>query len=160
MQNNVYVFKEPPYLLGVTQDDFESHLPLNQAWISPEPNSSNIWRFKTKDRSPRKGFFVHPGALFGFQKVQISNTSVLFLKKLDNEIEIGILMNEFLLQTSNKKAGSKQLSVDFVKNFPEKLPKTAFHFVQRHKRKNVFVINFDGLMDEFTIVWPNYIEIE
>ena len=159
MQNNLYVFREHPYLLGVKPDEFESYLPLNKVWISPLSNHSNIWRFEVKNGSIRQGFFIHPGGLLGLQKAQISNYSVLFLKKLSDDIEIGILMNDFLLQIADKKLAPKQLDVNFLKNFPDSLPKPAFHFVQRHQRKNVYVISFDGLIAEYEIKWPDRKEL-
>lgn len=154
MQQSLFVFREQPYLFGIESNDFDSYLPLNKVWISPDPVTPNIWHFEVKNSKSRKGYFIHPATLFGFRDVQISNSSVLFLMKLENGMETGILMNDFVMQLSDKKVGLKQYETELVKSFPESLPKSAFRFVQKYKRNNIFVFDVAGLIKEFGIHWP------
>lgn len=154
MQQRLFVFREQPYLFGIVDSDFDAYLPLNQVWISPDSVTPNIWHFELKNGSSRKGCFIHPATLFGFREVQISNSSVLFLKKQENGMETGVLMSDFVMQLSDKKVGLKQFETDLVKSFPQELPKSAFRFVQRFKRNNIFVFDVAGLLNEFSICWP------
>lgn len=154
MQQRLFVFREQPYLFGIVNSDFDTYLPLNKVWISPDPETPNIWHFEVKNSASRKGCFIHPATLFGFGEVQISDSSVLFLKKQDNGMETGILMNDFVMQLSDKKVGLKQYETELVKSFPENLPKSAFRFVQRYKRSNIFVYDVAGIIKEYNIQWP------
>ena len=151
--DGLLVFKEQTHLFGIRNSDFDSYFPLNKLWISPSNKEQLLWKFEGKQGKP-KGYFVHPAMLFGFKDVKFSQSSIVFLKKLNKNISVGLIMNDFYTRIINGRIGPKVLSTDLVKNFPINLPKAAFHFVKRYKRKNIMVINLEGLIDEFRIEWP------
>ncbi len=140
MKNTLLVFREQNLFFGIRSNDFEQYFPLNKVWISQANNSSQVWRFEGKEKK-EKGCFIHPGSLFGFSKFRISQTGVIFLKNISNQLPMGILMNEFLMKISLKKIGTKKIDIEQLKKFPTHLPKSAFHTVQRYKRKNIFIID-------------------
>lgn len=154
MQNKLIIFQESSHLIGINPSDFDSAIQLNAVWISPSATSENVWEFESKDAA-WKGCFVHPGTLFGFGKVYFDASSYLFLQKENDDFYIGILMNEFLIQLSEKRTLSKKLEIDLVKNFPAELPKSAFQFVHRYKRKNVLVLHPAGLLETYHIKLPS-----
>ncbi len=154
--NNIFVFRERAHLFGVLVDDFESHLPLNRVWVSHNTEDSPFWQFEDQ-RTSQKGHFIHPATLFGFENLSFSESSVLFLNTQSEKLKVGVLMNEFLMKLINKKSVNRALAVDLVKNFPPALPKTAFKFVHRFKRNNIYVLNPEGLLKEFNLTWPESI---
>jgi hypothetical protein len=154
--SDLFVFREQSHLLGILADDFESHLPLNRVWLSHDNDNSPFWKYEDKQTS-EKGYFIHPAMLFGFNNMSFCQSSIIFLNRHQDSMNVGILMNEFLMKIIHKKSGNKALAVELVKNFPSVLPKSAFHFVHRFKRKNILVLNPEGLMKEFGLTWPQAI---
>ncbi len=152
--DDLFVFKEQMHFFGIRKSDFDNYFPLNQMWISPLDDMQLLWRFESIQGKP-KGYFVHPAMLFGFKDVNFSQSSIVFLKKLNHKTSVGLIMNDFYTQIVNGNVGPRLLSTDLVKNFPANLPKNAFHFVKRYKRKNIMVINLEGLVDEYKIEWPD-----
>lgn len=154
MHNNLLIFREQSYLFGLLPAEFENYLPLDTVWISPFQDSPHIWQYETKE-SAKKGYFVHPGTLFGFSNLSFSENSVIFLTEIKNKMGFGVLMNGYLTQLSEKVTLQKKMDLELVSNFPDNLPKSAFQYVQRYKRKNVLVLDLKGLIKEFDIEWPN-----
>ena len=152
-QKSIFVFREQPHLFGILPGDFDTYLPLEQVSISHDSENPLLWIYEEKQTS-KKGYFIHPALLLGFKKITFSKSGILFLKNNTQETDIGILMNDFLMKIVQKKAGSRTLSVDLVKNFPSEFPKRAFRFVQRFKRQNILVINPEGLIKEFNLSRP------
>lgn len=151
--NSIFVFKEQTHLFGILPTDFYTFLPLNKLWISPVSKDSPLWRFEGES-SIQQGYFVHLATLFGFKDIRFSQSGVIFLKQHTKKSYVGIVMNDFLMQIMNRKIGPKTIAIELTKNFPPNLPKSAFHFVQRYKRKNIMVINPEGLLKEYDITWP------
>jgi hypothetical protein len=151
--NSIFVFKEQSHLFGILPTDFNTFLPLNKLWIAPVSNDSPLWKFEGTP-SNQQGYFVHLATLFGFKDVRFSQSGVVFLKQHAKNMFVGIVMNDFVMQIVNRNIGPKTIAMELTKNFPPNLPKSAFHFIQRYKRKNIMVINPEGLMKEYKIEWP------
>jgi hypothetical protein len=151
--NSLFVFKEQTHFFGIRNSDFDTYFPLNRLWISPTNEKQLLWKFEGRQEK-QKGYFIAPGILFGFKDVKLSESSIVFLKKFSHQSSVGLVMNDFYTQIVNTRVGPKVLSTELIKNFPEHLPKSAFHFVKRYKRKNIMVINMEGLLNEYEIEWP------
>ena len=151
-QNSLLVFKEETVYFGLLADEYDTYLPLNQLSISPHGQNALLWKFEAK-QSRQKGCFTNPAMLFGFKDIKFSQSGIVFIKRLSTKESMGLLMNDFITQIVRKKTGLKTSPVHLNKNLPPTFPKSAFHFIQRHQRKNVLVINPDQLRREFPIVW-------
>lgn len=150
--NHLFVFKEQSLTLGVLPNEFDLVVPLNQYWISQSTTNPKIWKFN-RENSSRSGFFVHPASLFGLKEVRFSDRGIAFLKKQSEDKYIGMVLNQYLMKIGVKKLGPKLIAADLVKNLPQNLPKSVFRSVQRFQRKNIFILNFDGILDEYKIDW-------
>ncbi len=147
MSSKLLVFRDHSYLFGILPEEYDMHLPLNQVTITQDKQNSDLWFFETK-KDNINGQFVHPLALFGFRKYSFSQNSVLFIRNLSHSElpSFGLVMNDFYMQLSERRVEPKKIEPEVVKNFPKHFPKDAFHYVQRYKRKNIFVINPDALL--------------
>ncbi len=147
MTSKLFVFQETNILLGLDPDEFDKHIALNQVTISRHNDNPDYWHFEGKN-SDEKGLFLHPASLLGLGKLDFSQKSYLFIKKQGEgqELSPGLLMNNFQMQITTKKTGSKMILPGVAKNFPKQVPKSAFRFIQRFKRKSILVIDPPALL--------------
>jgi len=151
-RNSLLVFKEGATYFGLLADEYDTYLPLNQLSISPHQQNDLLWDFHGK-QSKQKGCFTNLAMLFGYADIRFSQSGVIFLKRLSTKESIGLLVNEFITQIVNKKTGFKKTATYLSNNIPPALPQSVFHFIQRHQRKNILVINPEKLRQEYPIVW-------
>ncbi len=153
MSSRLFIFQEQAYLFGIQSGEFDKHLLLNRVTVFQDKQHTDLWKYEIKDNS-ESGYFIHPAALFGFSKIKFSQKSILFIRNQPQSPTFGLLMNDFYIHMTEKRVESKRIEPDVVKNFPPQLPKSVFHYVRRYKRKNIFVINPDALLKEYSIQLP------
>lgn len=141
MQDSLIVFSENIYFFGLLPSDFDQFFSLNKAWISPTEDSSLQWKFE-REEEPYQGNFVHFGNLLGLSSATFSETGYIFLKNLSATSSQGVFINQFIMRVALKKMKERnRIEVDEAKGFPPDVPRTAFRYVQRYKRKNIMVLD-------------------
>lgn len=150
MENSLVIFQERGLNLGFFPNDFETFFQLSSAWISPSNHSTLIWNFE-RTKEPQHGSFVHVGALLGNSPATFNEQGYVFLKKINDLITMGLFLNDIITEMPSKKMG-KKIEIDQVNKVPSDIPKSIFRFVQRIKRKNIFVIDPLMLFQAYDVI--------
>ncbi len=150
MENSLVIFQERGLLLGLFPSDFETFFQLSSAWISPSNHSMLIWNFE-RAKEPKKGSFIHAGVLLGNSPATFNEQGYIFIKKINSILTMGLFLNEIVTETPMKKIG-KKIDVDQINKLPPDIPKSIFRFVQRIKRKKIFIIDPLMLFQAYDVI--------
>lgn len=152
MNNKLIVFQEKDYYFGLFPEDFERHLRLDNIWVHPSDISSSIWNFYDPV-SKKKGYYVHLGALFGYNSISFSSKGYIFIKDL-TDFNFGIFMDHYWMKLHLDDKKKNQLSIHEIQDIPSSIPKDAFKYILLYKKKKIIIIEPLMLLRSYNNLFP------
>lgn len=152
MNNNLIIFQEKHYSFGLFPEDFEKHLSLDQVWVRPSGISPSIWNFEAKKKD-LQGVFVHLGVLFGFPMNSFHHSGYVFIKELP-DLSFGVLMGNYQLKIPTQSIGNTKVGIDEIADLPSNIPKSAFRYAVRYKKRKILIIDPLMLLRSYNNLFP------